>query len=148
MIRIVRELPADGLHDGVGFTANGNSPSQVCVRHGSSAAETSSSRLPTSVATLGEYQAVVQLTIALRSGFSPSLVKMGRAGSHIAAMCSPRSQSNPFFIQRGKKLSIGNLIHSSLREFFVIAKELERVLQVGSSKFQRHPFIVFEITHP
>lgn len=145
MVSVVRHLPVDGLHDRMRFPADRHRAPEVGIRQ---RIERMEDAIPAILPGFHQRRArgrrVHELGVAIPIRLlAIGSKEIGPPRSHIAGhMLYYRRNGIHFAVERGVELLVGHLIHGALREFLVIAEQIERILEVGGREFQSHALII------
>jgi hypothetical protein len=145
MIRIVANLPVNGLHHGMRLAPDGDCTPEVGVGERLERAEEAT---PTLIPKLHQRGArrwrihKFRVTVAIR------LLAVGRkkirpAGPHIAGYVFYDDRDGIHFaVEHLKEVFVFHLLHGALRQFLVLAKKRQAILDIRSREFQSHETII------
>ena len=141
VVGVVGELAVNGLHDGVGFAADGDGAGEIGVGERLKSGEQAGPACFPG----GEERGAgggrhFEFAVAITGGFfAVGGQKIGPAGDHVAGdVFDDDGDGIGFGIEGKEELIVGELGDGALGEFLVIGEESQRVFQVGSGELQRH----------
>jgi hypothetical protein len=138
---IVRDLAIDGLHDGVRFVADHHFAADVALHESFKRVENIfPTGTPHGHQLFAGFRCVFEFGVAIAIRFlAVGRHEIAPARAHVANhMLDDDGDGVGLGIECGEKIFVGALLHGALGEFFILAEESERVLNVGRRKLVWH----------
>src|SRR6266700_2405690 len=146
MVRIMRDLPVDGLHDGVRLGANGNLSTQVVIAQRRERVE---NIFPSALPHFHQCGACFRRILEFRVAIAVRLLSVSRqkirpARAHVSRhVLHDDDDGIRLRIERGKEPLVWALLDRALSEFFVVSENVGGILRIGCRELMCHETIMF-----